>query len=148
MCQINLLFYFEFPLMNSGQLSAASMRIIFVVLLSGMTVYNTMGQVRAVGGNTKCILCNASYTTSDEFSLIDSTRGTDLKTLVYNVLGVKPIDGVLCRKRCKKKLTTLERTLKVFRRAISLYTYQVKPVMYRVHHLSEGCLYLFSSRYA
>ena len=89
--------------------------------------------VRAIGGNTKCIVCNASFTSANGFALIDSKRGkVDLKELVYNVVGLKPINGVLCRHTCQKKLETLERKIKLFTTTISQYTYEVNPVMFIV----------------
>ncbi len=85
--------------------------------------------VQVIEGNKKCILCDASYTTSDEFQLINSPRGEDLQTLLHNVLGVKPINGVLCRKRCKMRLKKIQKQLKVFKMAITRNVIKVDPVI-------------------
>lgn len=86
--------------------------------------------VRSLAGNTSCILCNQKYTNCEEFCLLNSSigksRGKDLQALFVDVLGVKPVDGVICRKRCRRRLETVQRNLKVYTSAIARNTQEIR----------------------
>ncbi len=95
-------------------------------MFSDIAIYRMMVLVRALEGNTRCILCSAPFTSTQYFGYITSPRGRDLKALVYNVFRVTPINGVLCRRTCQAKLQTLEKRLEVYRKAISANTCKVE----------------------
>ncbi len=85
-----------------------------------------MVQVRALAGNARCIMCNAlNDKETRNCRLIDSKRGRDVKGIFHNVLGVTPIDGVLCKTTCQRKLENLEKKINEFRKAILEKSYEV-----------------------
>ncbi len=81
-----------------------------------------MAFVQVIAGNTRCILCDAKYKDCETFNLINSPRGRDLQALFSDLLGVKPTNGVICRRTCRVKLENVEKTLAKYKAAIEKNT--------------------------